>query len=173
MQMKILAVGMAIGLSIAAQHATAAFTCEQIKEKAIRIACIEDRQLKEKEEAAQAQNIKLEAEKKSKADAEQKRKGDFVKAMQDLLTVDFKDPLSAQFTDLAIAEGPNQVLCGKVNAKNSYGGYVGRKSFFVRIANGVTEKNILTPPEGDSYDRFFEREKDAAKLVCEGTTPYP
>ncbi len=43
---------------------------------------------------------------------------------------DLKDPDSARFQNLRIAEydGGN-VVCGEINAKNSYGGYVGYKRF--------------------------------------------
>lgn len=40
-----------------------------------------------------------------------------------------KDPQSAQFTDVHIFDGP--MICGMVNAKNSFGGYVGPRRFFV------------------------------------------
>jgi hypothetical protein len=39
-----------------------------------------------------------------------------------------KDPESAQFTDVRIYQGGN-VVCGSVNAKNAYGGYVGARDF--------------------------------------------
>lgn len=46
-----------------------------------------------------------------------------------------KDPQSAQFEGLQLVwEG--RAMCGQVNAKNSYGGYVGVKAFVVD-ANGV------------------------------------
>lgn len=54
------------------------------------------------------------------------------KAMMDVL----KDPLSAQYMDLRRAKTPGY-LCGKVNSKNSYGGYTGFRSFVVTPKNGV------------------------------------
>ena len=47
-----------------------------------------------------------------------------------------KDPSSAMFTDVRVlnfnAQGKNYTMtCGELNAKNSYGGYVGAKSFWV------------------------------------------
>jgi hypothetical protein len=171
--MKFLAIGIAIGVVFTTGHAAAAFSCEQIKDKATRSACIADRQLKEKEEAEQSAKAKLDAELKSKADAELKRRADFVKSMQDLLTADFKDPMSAQFSELTAAEEPNKILCGKVNAKNSYGGYVGVRFFYVRIGYGMTEKRIVSPPKDASYQGIFEAEMKLANAVCENTKPFP
>jgi hypothetical protein len=45
-----------------------------------------------------------------------------------------KDPNSAEFKDVRWVAG--KALCGQVNAKNSYGGYVGFK-FFVADSDGV------------------------------------
>lgn len=47
------------------------------------------------------------------------------------LTEDLKDPGSAQFRGLYLAEsGPLYVLCGEINAKNGFGAYVGFRQFF-------------------------------------------
>lgn len=45
----------------------------------------------------------------------------------------FKDPDSVRFRDVAIYQRYNseqRFLCGEVNAKNSYGAYVGYKTFY-------------------------------------------
>jgi hypothetical protein len=43
-----------------------------------------------------------------------------------------KDPESARFTDLrSFNLGGSLVVCGYVNAKNSFGGYVGKKPFYI------------------------------------------
>lgn len=44
------------------------------------------------------------------------------------VTAKLKDPQSALFSDVRVSSDPN-VVCGKVNAKNSFGGYVGAKEF--------------------------------------------
>lgn len=47
-----------------------------------------------------------------------------------------KDPDSAQFDAVkTIGEGRDMLACGKVNAKNSYGGYSGFKSFMLYERN--------------------------------------
>ncbi len=46
------------------------------------------------------------------------------------LMSELKDPMSAQFTNLReVPLGEDMILCGEVNAKNSYGGYGGFRSF--------------------------------------------
>lgn len=47
-----------------------------------------------------------------------------------------KDPTSAQFRGLRFVNG-DTVLCGEVNARNSYGGYVGFVAFVVDEENGA------------------------------------
>ncbi len=62
-----------------------------------------------------------------------------------------KDPDSAKFTDVArkttpnVAGQPTDVVCGKVNAKNSYGGYTGAKAFiyFVGDKSSVSSEDDL------------------------------
>lgn len=44
------------------------------------------------------------------------------------VTERLKDPESARFTGLQMS-ADGKVVCGKVNAKNSYGGYVGPQPF--------------------------------------------
>ena len=64
---------------------------------------------------------------------------DEVAALSRSVTADFKDPDSAKFRNVrgyAIAGAPANlpkvpVLCGEVNAKNSYGAYIGYEPFVV------------------------------------------
>lgn len=50
-----------------------------------------------------------------------------------------KDPESAQFKDVKVAINSKgeKTVCGQVNSKNSYGGYTGFKSFYVKNNNGL------------------------------------
>lgn len=51
-----------------------------------------------------------------------------VDAARKAITYSLTDPDSAKFREVFVA--PNQVaVCGEVNAKNSYGGYVGFRRF--------------------------------------------
>jgi hypothetical protein len=51
-----------------------------------------------------------------------------------------KDPYSAQYSNVRILgvdkEGSDKV-CGQVNAKNSYGAYIGKKGFFGKFSKKV------------------------------------
>lgn len=73
-----------------------------------------------------------------------------------------KDPDSATFSELYGArridgEGPVAV-CGYVNAKNSYGGYVGKKRFF------AFEKNAAIWSDQPQYG--YSAENDMLKDIC-------
>lgn len=56
----------------------------------------------------------------------------FDKAKQGMMET-FKDPDSAKFSDM-VANEKFMAVCGRVNAKNGFGGYVGKQRF---ISNGV------------------------------------
>lgn len=49
-----------------------------------------------------------------------------------------KDPASAQFQDLRL-NTPKTALCGKLNAKNGFGGYVGFREFVVSDAEFIVK----------------------------------
>lgn len=83
--------------------------------------------------------------------------GDIADAMR-LVRANLKDPRSAQFSNVAIYDSPEfsnpgkrvRSACGIVNAKNSYGGYVGARRFIVML--GID--NVLFEP--DEFDAKFE-----------------
>lgn len=56
-----------------------------------------------------------------------------VEFIKNKVTETLKDPESARFSDIWALQGSNEkrVFCGYVNAKNSYGGYTGKKMFIV------------------------------------------
>lgn len=57
-------------------------------------------------------------------------------------TSDLKDPNSAQFRDVRIVQTPaGRVVCGSINAKNTYGGYVGFTPFAAAWASATKFKN--------------------------------
>lgn len=50
-----------------------------------------------------------------------------------------KDPDSAKFQNVRVVDyNDGKVVCGEVNAKNSYGGYVGYASFVAGVLNAKT-----------------------------------
>ena len=56
---------------------------------------------------------------------------DFVKLAKMNVTADFKDPATVLYRGLFVGkDGESLVLCGELNGRNSYGGYVGFKRFY-------------------------------------------
>ena len=63
-----------------------------------------------------------------------------------------KDPESTKFREITVhkkSSGPYMV-CGQINAKNSYGGYIGYQGFMVSVGSG---KAVVTL-ERDKYFPF-------------------
>lgn len=72
----------------------------------------------------------------------------FVKAGKRVISHNLKDPDSAKFRGLFLSNKNLPTLCGEMNAKNSYGGYVGyRKFFYNRVSSYVDDGKEL----GDGY----------------------
>lgn len=74
-----------------------------------------------------------------------------------------KDPESARFSDVYGIAGENaepgkHAVCGRVNAKNSYGGYVGYRPFL------VMGKHVLIG--GDAAAAKSNFDNDLIKTVC-------
>jgi hypothetical protein len=76
-----------------------------------------------------------------------------------------KDPYSARLEGLTAFRKDTYtiVVCGAVNAKNSYGGYVGSVPFIAYVSLGVGEKTgqyfpiiaTVSGPESGSINYFF------------------
>lgn len=67
-----------------------------------------------------------------------------IKQAEDAVTHNLLDPESARFRDVGVN---GDTVCGQVNAKNAYGGYIGFRSFYV-LSDG-TDSGI-EPASGDS-----------------------
>lgn len=138
----------AFAIGVAAEQ----FTCEKIKEKSVRAACIKSR-----EGEATVNQVKKEKD----ASIEQ-----FVIKAKSAVAANLKDPQSAQFSNLFVAEreGEARTLCGMLNAKNSYGGYGGPKMFFSRTAlkyeNGIF-KTLIDDEKSGSINL------ELIKIYCE------
>jgi hypothetical protein len=86
---------------------------------------------------------------------------------EDLVRQQLKDPDSATFSrETAIVDGPHTTVCGLVNAKNSYGGYVGPRRFYALVDRGEAdiEPEEATDETGLPVARIFEIEWD--KVGC-------
>ncbi|GLW38468.1 hypothetical protein Pcaca04_24040 [Pectobacterium carotovorum subsp. carotovorum] len=76
-----------------------------------------------------------------------------------------KDPTSAIFESFYVKSGENNgYICGTVNAKNSYGGYIGRKNYYVYVEvknRAVSDKSpafIINDDDNKSKENF--------KVIC-------
>ena len=72
-----------------------------------------------------------------------------ITAIQDAVREELKDPESAKFRKLKATDGNS--FCGQVNAKNSYGGYTGFRTFTGVMMNkpyifgfGTEEESLAT-----------------------------
>lgn len=81
---------------------------------------------------------------------------------KELVSKDLKDPASAQFRDLFAFRYEGQddltVVCGQLNAKNSYGGYSGFSYFFTKLSPDNQPLFMVVDEPGDTR----------AKYVCTG-----
>lgn len=126
---------------------------------------------------------------------EKEQKAALVAQLKKQVVQDLKDPASAQFRNVRYRIAtPDKAetkfthyLCGEVNSKNSYGAYVGFKSFIsaFKTASSTDLKEIsaefhLIDPTGNSHSDFQDGLKnldlivlfmDAKKLCPANTEP--
>lgn len=88
-------------------------------------------------------------------------KADTIKAA---ILSNLKDPESAKFSNMRLWL---VVLCGEVNAKNSFGGYTGADKFYAS-ENSVTLRSTATRANGDTvelFDKMWQECHDAGNPV--------
>ena len=69
-----------------------------------------------------------------------------------------KDPGSAQLRNLVaydLSDGQGRAICGEVNGKNAFGGYVGFQPFFLRVKDGKLVSNYAGSGDPNDLDRFM------------------
>jgi hypothetical protein len=58
--------------------------------------------------------------------------GELIDVAKQIVSQSMKDPEAAKFKNMVVMDlGKRRVICGEVNAKNGYGGYVGFKKFYM------------------------------------------
>lgn len=145
--------------------------CTTIKLAKDRLTCF-DRfavaQTAETEAAAAAtrQAVELKAQQDADAASEKAVVQAEVDRFKAVLTERFKDPSSAQFKNV-VAYGVAKPLrisfmCGQVNAKNSYGAYIGYKRFFMI---GTSASEIEDAKNSYVIDQMWP-------TTCKGTEVY-
>jgi hypothetical protein len=73
----------------------------------------------------------------------------------ELVTDDFRDPLSSQFRRLQRGDRPH-VYCGEVNTRNLYGAYIGFKPFMVTLE--ADSKGVDIIPSDDKSPKVSDAE---------------
>ena len=89
-------------------------------------------------------------------------------AVQSGVKLDLKDPESARFGLMVAASHPNKssMVCGMVNAKNSYGGYTGDRPYFGLLISGNRFVVINIGSRQSSADVAFETcKKNGLSLI--------
>lgn len=82
---------------------------------------------------------------------------EFVAKAKTAVAHDLKDPGSAQFRGTYISEErATRFLCGEINAKNSYGAYVGFRKFVATDETGYG-LNMIRPERGEARQNMFDR----------------
>ena len=84
----------------------------------------------------------------------------FAKAARPKFLASLKDPEAAKLRNVFVSEskpldggkGGSLILCGEVNGKNSYGGYVGFRRFY--STGGAT--HVIDNDEGESFDALYD-----------------
>lgn len=126
-------VATAFGIISLPSVAAGGFSCDMINDATVRAACIKERPAKDR-------NVAGTTTKKSGEAQNMERK----RLAREAVKNNLKDPESAQFRNETII---GTSACGEVNAKNSYGGYVGFKRYLF-ASNGAAaidgdENNLL------------------------------
>ncbi|MDE9429658.1 hypothetical protein [Xenorhabdus bovienii] len=70
-----------------------------------------------------------------------------------------KDPDSAIFEYIYPSSQHDDIACGMVNAKNSYGGYTGKKKFIVNINNDTVVIDSDSELFSSKWDEFCDKSK--------------
>lgn len=78
------------------------------------------------------------------------------RAAKSAVTEQLKDPDSAQFSGLR-ESSDGKHICGYVNAKNSFGGYVGERPFFVIKSARFARLQPADPRKGTDADAIAEQ----------------
>lgn len=75
---------------------------------------------------------------------------------QEAIKSQLKDPYSAVFEDIYLGKAENgaPVVCGTVNAKNSYGGYTGKKKFY--YLNAAPKPILSIEGESSIFSVIYE-----------------
>lgn len=91
-----------------------------------------------------------------------------IEQAKDAVAYDLKDPASVQFRNLRLRDFQGgKLLCGEINAKNSYGAYVGYAPFYAGVKGGfIKSRDSKSIHDAENAGLFAA----CAPAVPEGTT---
>lgn len=75
-------------------------------------------------------------------------------AVQSRVIDGLKDPSSAQLRNVKafeLSNGQGRAICGEVNGKNSFGGYVGFRPFYLRLKEGKVVSAVMSTGGQEDY----------------------
>lgn len=107
------------------------------------------------------------------ADEVDPKQAEFEQKVQDAVRAILRDPASAQFSDMKAYPDAN-AACGKVNAKNAFGGYAGEESFAYSFSQAATESSdpdlwmkLSNACQAAMNDDSFKHLENAKRIVNE------
>lgn len=80
---------------------------------------------------------------------------ELIRAAKTAVERDLRDPMSAQYRDIRVVPGQVDIVCGEVNAKNAYGGYVGFRRFVATTDTVILEDASAQHALRDAQDGVF------------------
>ncbi|MBU0749132.1 MAG: hypothetical protein KKG67_20310 [Gammaproteobacteria bacterium] len=89
------------------------------------------------------------------ATASPSKYADFISKAKTNITRDFKDSSSVQWRNTYVSDNKFPVLCGEINAKNSYGAYVGFRKFYATSEPMLQQ--IADPEDSFVMDKTWPR----------------
>lgn len=91
---------------------------------------------------------------------------DMIKFGESLVKQTLKDPDSAKFNSYYRPFGDGVgYICGTVNAKNSYGGYVGNRNYYVHLT--VENKKIIENSPVKIIDEDDVKSSENFRSICQ------
>lgn len=109
----------------------------------------------------------------AQADEVDPKQAEFEQKVQNAVRAILRDPASAQFSDMKAYPDAN-AACGKVNAKNAFGGYAGEESFAYSFSQAATESSdpdlwmkLSNACRAAMNDDSFKRLENAKRIVNE------
>lgn len=109
----------------------AQIAAEKLEQEQAKLA--EDREIQYQKQKKEQEAHQAEQTKKSSKEADEKK----IEDLKKIIGTTLKDPDSSQFRGLFL-NSSKTALCGEINAKNSYGGYVGFRPFIATANEAIS-----------------------------------